>query len=203
MTGDLLGQGEASLSEAARQALGAKPGDTIVVSHARPVQSLSQLRSKIYGERLDDAAMRAIIGDVASRYYSDLQLAAFITACAGERLDVDETIALTRAMVDVGMGLVWPRSPVMDKHSVGGLPDAQAPTPTWHSPFGREQNACTRSSASSGHSPSPCRLPCWPPGSPLPCSFALAACSAAAENSWNATGKPQARAAGHRGAPPG
>ena len=68
VTGDLLGQGEASLSEAARQALGAKPGDTIVVSHARPVQSLSQLRSKIYGERLDGAAIRAIIGDVASGY---------------------------------------------------------------------------------------------------------------------------------------
>jgi thymidine phosphorylase len=35
---------------------------------------------------------------------------------------MEETVALTRAMVDVGTRLSWPRRPIMDKHSVGGLP---------------------------------------------------------------------------------
>ena len=58
---------------------------------------------------------------VASRL-SDLELAAFVTACAGERLDQDETTSLTRAMVAVGQRLNWGDGPVLDKHCVGGLP---------------------------------------------------------------------------------
>jgi thymidine phosphorylase len=45
-----------------------------------------------------------------------------VTACAGGRLDHAETVALTRAMVDVGERIRWPYAPVMDKHCVGGLP---------------------------------------------------------------------------------
>jgi thymidine phosphorylase len=37
-------------------------------------------------------------------------------------LDRSETVALTRAMVEVGERLSWPRMPIVDKHSVGGLP---------------------------------------------------------------------------------
>ena len=122
VSSDILAEGEAGLSYAAWGALGAKPGDMIVVAHPPPVDSLSALRRKIYGERLDKDAMHAIVRDIADGHYSDLELAAFITACAGDRLDVDETTALTRAMIDAGTRLTWPRPPIMDKHSVGGLP---------------------------------------------------------------------------------
>jgi thymidine phosphorylase len=37
-------------------------------------------------------------------------------------LDVRETVALTRAMIDVGDRLTWEAPVVVDKHSVGGLP---------------------------------------------------------------------------------
>src|SRR5204863_2338644 len=33
-----------------------------------------------------------------------------------------ETVALTKAMVNVGERLSWPGKPILDKHSVGGLP---------------------------------------------------------------------------------
>src|SRR5690606_37058248 len=49
-------------------------------------------------------------------------LSAFVTACAGGRLDLEETVGLTRAMVDAGDRLAWPAAPIVDKHSVGGLP---------------------------------------------------------------------------------
>ena len=119
---ELLDSGEAGLSEAAWDALGAKPGDMIVVSHAPPIASLSHLRAKVYGHRLDDHAMREIMGDVVAGQYSDLHLAAFVTACAGDRLDTRETVALTRAMIDVGTRITWPQPMIMDKHCVGGLP---------------------------------------------------------------------------------
>ena len=118
----LLVPGEAGLSEAAWRMLRAQPGQEVTVHHPRPLESLGHVRAKVYGRHLTDTALHDVIADVAAGRYSDLQLAAFVTACAGERLDLDETIALTRAMVDVGDRLDWGQGPVMDKHCVGGLP---------------------------------------------------------------------------------
>lgn len=80
------------------------------------------MRAKVYGRRLRPAAIDAVIVDVAAGRYSDLQLAAFVTACAGDRLDMEETVALTRAMLAVGERMHWGEGLVMDKHCVGGLP---------------------------------------------------------------------------------
>ncbi|HEX7438991.1 MAG TPA: thymidine phosphorylase, partial [Caldimonas sp.] len=113
---------EAALSEAAWTLLGLQGGEAVVVRHATQLESLKFLRAKVYGRKLDYASMFALIDDVSHGRVSDLHLAAFVTACAGGRLDQDEIVALTRAMVDVGERIRWPFSPVMDKHCVGGLP---------------------------------------------------------------------------------
>lgn len=113
---------EIGLSEAAWTALGADEGDEVTVRHPPLPRSLSHLRAKVYGGRLDYPAMRELMDDVSGGRLSDIHLAAFVTACAGGRLDIDETVALTRAMVDVGERIDWAASPVMDKHCVGGLP---------------------------------------------------------------------------------
>ena len=118
----LLRRNEAGLSEAAWQALDAKEGDIIFVSHAPPVASLSAVRGKVYGQRLGAAALDEIVKDVVKRRYSDIQLSAFITACAARPLDYDEMVGLTRAMVDAGDRLTWHSRPIVDKHCVGGLP---------------------------------------------------------------------------------
>ncbi len=118
----LLGHGEASLSEAGWNALDAQAGDEVELSLAPQPGSLTHLRAKAYGHRLDDAAMRDIVGDISAGRYSDLHLASFVTACAGDRLDAGETIGLTRAMIAVGDHLEWKVAKVMDKHCIGGLP---------------------------------------------------------------------------------
>jgi thymidine phosphorylase len=80
------------------------------------------VRAKIHGQRLDAPALAAVVTDIAAGYYSDLHLAAFLTACAGDRLDRQEICDLTRAMIGSGERLQWARQLVIDKHSVGGLP---------------------------------------------------------------------------------
>ncbi|HSD42574.1 MAG TPA: hypothetical protein VLD36_11985 [Burkholderiales bacterium] len=122
VTSDLLAPGEAAVSEAAWALLGAREGDAVRAVHPAPVESLRHVRAKLFGNRLDSAAMRAIINDVVARRYADIELAAFVAAGAGDRLDVDETVALTHAMIEVGQRLTWTRDPVCDKHCVGGLP---------------------------------------------------------------------------------
>ncbi|MFY9269555.1 MAG: thymidine phosphorylase family protein [Candidatus Manganitrophaceae bacterium] len=119
---DLLKPGEAGLSESAWRLLGAKEGDRITLAHPPPLESLGHVRAKIYGKRLEEPAMNEIIQDITAGRYSDVHLASFITASAGDRLDTSEMVALTRAMISVGDRLRWSRTPVMDKHSIGGLP---------------------------------------------------------------------------------
>jgi thymidine phosphorylase len=119
---ELLRDDEASLSEAAWRTLHAQEGAGIEVSHPDPLDSLRALRAKVYGQRVDLPAWREIIADVVAGHYSDLHLAALVTACAGDRLDLAETVGLTRAMLEAGERLDWNRPLVVDKHCVGGLP---------------------------------------------------------------------------------
>jgi thymidine phosphorylase len=122
VTGDLLAIDEAGLSEVAWARLYAAEGEAVEFAHPLPLDSLGHVRGKIHGQRLDAPALTAVVNDIAAGYYSDLHLASFLTACAGDRLDRQEMIDLTRAMIATGERLSWDRRPIMDKHSVGGLP---------------------------------------------------------------------------------
>lgn len=119
---NLLAPGEAALSEAAWRLLGAREGDPLILSHPEHLESLSRVRAKAYGGRLSSQDLDAIVADISVGRYSDVELSSFITACAGERLDLEEIVGLTRAMIRAGERLDWGRTPVMDKHCVGGLP---------------------------------------------------------------------------------
>ena len=117
-----LAQDEAGLSEAAWRALGGEEHERIYVEHPLPVESFSQVRAKVYGHEFAPGALLEIIQDVSNGRYSNIEMAAFITACAGDRMSSQETIELTRAMVSVGSRMSWAQYPIMDKHCVGGLP---------------------------------------------------------------------------------
>jgi thymidine phosphorylase len=122
VTSAILHHYEAGLSEAAWQRLAVREGDDVLIAYAPALESLSFVRAKIYGRRLDKAALRQIVDDIVAGRYADVHLAAFVAACAGDALDIDEIAALTDAMVQAGRRIDWGRTPVADKHSVGGLP---------------------------------------------------------------------------------
>lgn len=122
VTGPLLNACEAGLSDSLWAALELAEGETVTVAHPPPLTSFGHVRAKIYGKELPDTAISEIIRDVAAQRYSGVELAAFLTACAGDRLNVDEIAALTRAMVESGQQLHWGSDVVLDKHCVGGLP---------------------------------------------------------------------------------
>ncbi len=119
---DFLSHQQAGLSDIAWQMLGAEEGDVVQFSHAPAVDSMSYVRGKLYGEQLTDQTAKAIVEDIKGGHYSDVQLAAFVAACADDRLSLAETISLTQAMVDSGEKFHWPQAVVLDKHCVGGLP---------------------------------------------------------------------------------
>lgn len=121
-TSDLIARDEAALSDSAWMRLGVHEGDQIVITHPAPLDSLSHVRSRIYGHQLGEPSLYAIIRDIVDGKYSDIHLASFLTACATRPLDRKEVLALTHAMVEVGERMQWPAGIVVDKHCVGGLP---------------------------------------------------------------------------------
>lgn len=120
--GAWLPSDHAALSMSAWTALAAREGERGRFSHPEPAPSASQIRAKAYGARLTATDFTAIVQDTLAHRLSDLELAAFLTACTGDRLDEVETVALTRAMLEAGDRLDWGRARVLDKHCVGGLP---------------------------------------------------------------------------------
>ena len=119
---DLLAHDEASLSTSAWNKLNAQEGDTISFAHLQPAESMSRVRAKIYGQTLGPEAYEHIISDIANLKYSTAELSAFVTACAGDRLKLNEIISLSRAMIKAGSQLDWTGNIIADKHCVGGLP---------------------------------------------------------------------------------
>lgn len=119
---ELIKHGEAGLSIEAIKRLNAQAGDVITVSHLRPISSVGLVRAKIFGKELTENELEQIISDIAKGHYSNIELAAFITATAGNQLSSNEIISLTKAMARSGKKLDWNENYVYDKHCVGGLP---------------------------------------------------------------------------------
>lgn len=111
-----------ALSDAAIQALLAKEGDLLKLSHLDALDSMSDVRKKIYGHRLNQTEFDRIIGDIVNRNLSNIQLSAFLASSTGNSLNQEEVIALTRSMINVGFKLDWGKGKVYDKHCIGGLP---------------------------------------------------------------------------------
>lgn len=119
---DLLRHNEASLSEYAWQLLSAKEGDSITIAHPKPLDSLSYIRSKIYGHELKAEEIQQIVDDIVSGRLSDVNIAMYVAASVGNKISRKEVLDLTKAMVDSGQRLMWSAPIVVDKHCVGGLP---------------------------------------------------------------------------------
>jgi thymidine phosphorylase len=120
--GDFLAPGKVGLSSAALGRLQVKDGDKVSISHHPPSVSFSKVRAKMNDEELNRADFDAILNDVVAGRFSNIELAAFLTTCAGHRLGLPEIVALTQAMISSGQRIVWDEPMIVDKHCIGGLP---------------------------------------------------------------------------------
>ena len=77
------------------------------------------------GQTLSAADVETFVEGYSRGELSDALAAAFLMACLLRGLDADETLALTRAMVDSGDTVSFGglASPTVDKHSTGGVAD--------------------------------------------------------------------------------
>ena len=104
------------------EALGIKDGQPIDVQLAPMPESLSNVRAKLRGERLREHEIATIVRDVVEQHLSDIEVAAFLTSLKIYGLSMSENESLSRAMVETGKSLSFGKAPILDKHSIGGIP---------------------------------------------------------------------------------
>ena len=118
---DIVTPLELGLSEQAFT-LGLRAGRLVQVAHAEPPISMDAVRRKIAGERLTPEEYRAIINDITDNRYAKTEISAFLVASGQGKMDRDEVLYLTRAMLESGERLDWDEPLVADKHCIGGIP---------------------------------------------------------------------------------
>jgi AMP phosphorylase len=104
------------------EALGIKDGEAVEVQLAPMPESLSNVRAKLRGEQLREPEIVTIVKDVVEQHLSDIEVSAFLTALKIYGLSMSENEAMSRAMVETGETLNFGPGPILDKHSIGGIP---------------------------------------------------------------------------------
>src|SRR5271157_1978923 len=106
-------------TEAMRELKEAKMVD--VLPAPKPA-SLCYIKMMMDKQKLNEDQIKAIVRDIVDNHLSDVELSAYITASYIHNMDSQETEWLTRAMIDTGDRIRFDTHPVVDKHSIGGVP---------------------------------------------------------------------------------
>ena len=114
--------GYVGLGEKTAEKLHIKTGDKIAVSPRKRPESIDAILKKMNGGKLSAKETNDIILDMTNGVLTEKEIAPYVTAVYINKMDMDEIESLTRAMVASGDQLTFNRKPVVDKHSIGGVP---------------------------------------------------------------------------------
>jgi len=121
-TTKLIERGMIGVYEEVRTALDLKGEEEVEVEIAPPPRSVYFIRNKLRQRKLTYEEIHEIIEDMVRGNLSEIEIASFVTALHIYGLDLDEATSLSRAMVETGNTLEIDRHPIVDKHSIGGVP---------------------------------------------------------------------------------
>jgi len=114
--------GHIGLFEETLKVLRAKNGDSIEFHVARKPESVQYIRKKLDGHELDPYELNTIIKDIVFNKLTDVELTSFVTANYTRGQSIREILAMTKSMAYSGLHLKLKKHPVMDVHSIGGVP---------------------------------------------------------------------------------
>ncbi len=119
---DLVGKGEVGLSSDVLQLHSFSDGESVLIFPTETPESVRYIKKKMKGEKLRKVEIESIIKDIVDRKLRDIEISSFVTSLEINGLDMDEIAALTIAMAETGDMLDIDRKPIMDVHSIGGVP---------------------------------------------------------------------------------
>lgn len=114
-------RGYIGLMEEVLTKISARQGDPVNISLEEKPKSIALIKAKLDGKKLSQEDMNTIIQDIVHNKLTEVEITYFVAAGYVKGLDMDETVYLTRAMINTGQILKVDRYPVVDKHCVGGV----------------------------------------------------------------------------------
>ncbi|MCW1296260.1 MAG: AMP phosphorylase [Candidatus Parvarchaeota archaeon] len=118
----ILGEGLIGTFREVWKDLKLRDGDTIEFELAEKPSSIEAIKKKINGEELNKNEIYSIVNDIVKNNLTEIELTYFVSACYMKGMSLEETYHLTKAMIDTGERLKLKRYPIMDLHSIGGVP---------------------------------------------------------------------------------
>ncbi len=103
-------------------ALNVNDGDAVTLEPVEPPRSIEYIRDKLRGVNLRMEEVREIVRDIVRGALNDVEITALVTSLHHRGISREEAYYFTLAMVETGRRLRLNRYPVLDKHSLGGVP---------------------------------------------------------------------------------
>jgi len=121
-TSKTVHSGEIGLVEEVLKSLNLRDRNIVKIALDRKPLSLGYIKKKLDGKELSKTEIEQIVWDIVHNKLSDIELTYFISACYTNAMSQRETILLTKAIASQGERLELKRYPIVDKHSIGGIP---------------------------------------------------------------------------------
>ena len=118
----VLPRGQIGLLEEVLKKLNVRKNSLVKLAIANKPKSVQFVKKKLEGHSLKPWEIFSIIKDVVGDELSDIELSSFVSACFVHGMSNNEIVALTNALIDTGQKIRFEKGPIMDLHSIGGVP---------------------------------------------------------------------------------
>lgn len=120
ITKGMIKPGEVGIfTEAYKELKGAKAVEVLPAPRPASVKFIKRMMDQ---EKLTEDQIRTIVRDIVDNNLSEVELSAYLTTSYIHNMDAVQTEWLTRAMIETGDRIYFDTHPVVDKHSIGGVP---------------------------------------------------------------------------------
>jgi AMP phosphorylase len=121
-TGEMIPKGTVGVYQECCEKLGAVCPLTVnIIPTSRPT-SVGFIKKMMNKQKLTQEEIYQIVQDIVRDNLTDIEMSAFVTTSYIHGMSTDEIEWMTRAMIDTGEKIEFQTHPIMDKHSIGGVP---------------------------------------------------------------------------------
>ncbi|MFH1440004.1 MAG: AMP phosphorylase [Candidatus Woesearchaeota archaeon] len=113
--------GEIGMFSEAFDKLRCKEGSIVHLYVEKKPESVRYIKKKLNGNRLSEEEINHIIKDISEGILNDIEISYFVAGSYVNKLSFNETVFLTKAMINTGETIKFNKKIVVDKHCVGGV----------------------------------------------------------------------------------
>src|SRR3989344_2613822 len=117
-----VAHGQIGLFEEVINLLKIKDKSVVDISVEQKPISLDYIKKKLDGSRLNKTEVNEIVRDIVENKLTEVEITYFISGCYVHGMSLYESAYLTEAIVDNGKKLNLNKYPILDKHSISGVP---------------------------------------------------------------------------------